>query len=245
MPEENTTRKASDVLLDLEIKLNELIVLVKSLDLNLKILNNKYNTIIEKVDSINKTNVSKSSVSIEAVTSGKVIPQYNNSFMPPNSQNLIPITANQTLPLETNPVGFLRTSRPETFTGKAPTASVIPNNEAIVNLPMGSNKEESSPPNTNTAKRGGTPVVQRIVDKNGKSIFLADVEILDKNTNEQFFKGRTNAVGRWSASLPGGEYKIMIKKLESATKEKLEAIQNIVVDGSQSPVELKTLIIKG
>jgi hypothetical protein len=236
--DEETTRKASDIILELESKVDSLINLVRSLDLNLKILSNKINDIAGRLNSVNGGVInSKSSITIEAV-GGKVIPQYNNSFMPPNSQNLIPITAGQAISVEKEPLGFLRTSRPETFDGLVAPVISPPNNEAIVPTAPPAIKEASS-------KKGGIPVAQRVVDKGGKSIFLADVEIIDSVTGGQVCKTRTNGVGKWMASLSAGNYKVIIRKRESTTKEKMEAIQNISVDGSTSPFELKTLIIKG
>jgi hypothetical protein len=46
------------------------------------------------------------------------------------------------------------------------------------------------------------------------------------------------------ASLPIGAYRVLIRKRESLTKEKLEAAQDIQVDGSQSPLDLPIMIIK-
>ena len=238
--EENNTRKASDVLLDLEAKIDNLLNLVKSLDLNLKVLSNKINNISDRIGSGGVVS-SKQSITIEAAGVKNAPPQFNNSFMPINARNLIPITGGETIAVENNPVGFLRTSRPETFVGSDPVVPAPPNNEAIV-----PSKEASIDiPKEKINKKGGTPVIQRVVDENGKSIFLADVEVLD-STGEQVHKTRTNGVGRWSASLTEGKYKVVIRKLESMTKERLESVQNIVIDGlSSSPFELKTLIIKG
>ena len=92
--------------------------------------------------------------------------------------------------------------------------------------------------------RNGIPVSQRCVDKNGKSIFLANVEIIDMATSQTIFKTRTNATGKWFASLGIGAYRVTIRKMESVTKEKIEAVQDIQVDGSKSKLELPMLIIK-
>ncbi len=91
---------------------------------------------------------------------------------------------------------------------------------------------------------GQIPVMQRCVDKNGKSIFLADVEITDMATSQPIFKTRTNGTGKWMASLGIGAYRVTISKRASMNKEKLEAVQDIQVDGAQSPLELPMMIIK-
>lgn len=92
--------------------------------------------------------------------------------------------------------------------------------------------------------QGNIPVMQRCVDKNGKSIFLADVDIVDLSTGQPIFKTRTNGTGKWMASLGIGAYRVTISKRASQNKEKLEAVQDIQVDGTQSPLELPMMIIK-
>jgi predicted phage tail protein len=91
---------------------------------------------------------------------------------------------------------------------------------------------------------GIVPVEQRVVDRNGKSVFLADVEIMDVSSGEQVSKSRTNGTGKWMAALPLGNYKVTVRKLESLTREKVEAIQTIKVDGTESPLKLPMVIIK-
>ena len=88
------------------------------------------------------------------------------------------------------------------------------------------------------------PVVQRIVDKNGKSVFLADVEIYNSANMESVAKVRTSGNGKWSAPLSVGKYRVVIRKRESLTKEKIEITQDITVDGTQSLLELPMMIIK-
>jgi hypothetical protein len=116
---------------------------------------------------------------------------------------------------------------------------------------MHSNKKGAgavmAPPSSADAplmEQGQIPVTQRCVDKNGKSIFLADVEILDMATMQTIFKTRTNGTGKWMASLGIGAYRVTIRKRESVSKEKIESVQDIQVDGSSSRLELPMLIIK-
>lgn len=88
------------------------------------------------------------------------------------------------------------------------------------------------------------PVMQRIVDKSGKSVFLADVEIVDHQTATTVFKTRTNGTGKWMASLGAGSYQVTVRKGASMSKEKVEAVQEIQVSGNESPLELQTMIIR-
>src|SRR6185312_15158561 len=87
-------------------------------------------------------------------------------------------------------------------------------------------------------------VVQRVTDKNGKSLFLADVEVINKKDFQLVQKLKTNAVGKWMCSLPVGEYSVVVKKRDPITKELLEVGQNIEVTGQSNPLDLPVIIIK-
>ena len=91
---------------------------------------------------------------------------------------------------------------------------------------------------------GTIPVSQRIVDKNGKSLFLADVEIYELISNEFLYKTRTNGMGRWMAILNPGKYKIVIKKMQSLSKEKIDVSQEITVLNDNSSQEFNVFIVK-
>lgn len=239
-------RKASDVLLELEAKIDVLMSIVRTQDLNIKILSNKINTLIEKSGQLPlPSQPTIPSVRIEAVDTSKQIQ----------------IRPEDALPVEQKPEGFRRTSRPETYAGdnaylKPTMATVQP--KFPMQVPKLTNPEvivprqnlnftevlPSTPQDFPTPSGNNVPVSQRTVDKNGKSIFLADVEIIDLNTKQTMSKVKTNGVGKWAASLPVGEYKVFIRKRESVSKEKIEVIQDIRVDGTKSPFELPMVIIK-
>lgn len=247
---EKGPRKATDVLLDLESKIDNLVHIIRSQDLNIKLLSNKLNLIIEKLEG-SKDDSKK--ITVEAVNS---LPLNNNSFIP--EEKNIPVSSDFNLSLESNPQGFRRTSRPETYSGddmylkkeeKTFPVQVPELPEVVVNNNIKSKPEAVKPtPISNTedenvSTANSVPVVQRVVDKNGKSVFLADVEVNDLN-GKSISKTRTNGTGKWMVPLAIGTYKVIIRKRESLTKEKLESIQSVTVDGKKSPLELQTLIIK-
>jgi hypothetical protein len=259
-------RKASDVLLELEQKLDVALNIIRAQDLNIKILSNKLNAVLEVLD---KKSVEPPKFVVEAVNTA--VPQMPISQFQVVSelddQKQIPVSAEFKLPLEKEPTGFRRTSRPETFAGddaylqRAPKAAPKPQPNVMA-PPPGRTAEVIVPPaaekkaalETVPAKRqvkaveqivqNAIPVQQRVVNKHGKSLFLADVEIIDLSTMQQICKTRTNGTGKWMASLGVGQYRVIIRKMENATKEKLEVTQEIEIDGTQSTVELQTVIIK-
>lgn len=256
---EKEPRKASEVLLDLESKMDVLIGMVKSQDLTIKILSNKLNTIIDKLD---KSVPVSSKIMVEAVNTMPFAQAPS-----PDPEKSIPVGSDFNLPVENSPTGFRRTSRPETYAGdnaylptqpkapepRFPTQIPRPSGQTEVIVPPNINRQQGKPLPTQSPKTesrlvsnegNSIPVSQRVVDSNGKSVFLADVEVTDLSTMQSIFKTRTNGTGKWSAPLQVGEYRVNIRKRESLTKEKLEVAQDIRVDGSQSPLELSLMIIK-
>lgn len=291
---EQEPRKATDVLLSLETKVNALLDIVRAQDLVIKVLSNKLN---EVMDGLKKQQAGPPKIVVEAVQTAPSTPA---PVMPPGFKQLpagepertVPISAESTLPQADAPRGFRRTSRPETFAGdeaylnrpgveprmpvqlpqqsmqrpmqqsqgRQETMTPPPGRsqtQAEVMLPPVTSRgskvasHQQPHPTGNTepqpmpvSAQGQVPIMRRVVDKNGKSIFLADVEITDLSTSQPVFKTRTNGTGKWMASLGIGAYQVKIGKRAAMGKEKLEATQDIQVDGTQSPLELPMLIIK-
>ncbi len=249
---EKEPRKATDIILNLESKVDILLSIVRSQDLNIKILSNKLNSIIEKLEQ----EAPKSKFIVEAVqnTTTETLFGFNN--IPVEEEKSIEVDPDFTVKLDNSPQGFRRVSRPETFSAdinKKDESSIFP--MQLPNMPQGrseqdaqiivnTNLKQEKKVNKKEPSSGSVPVMQRIVDKNGKSVFLADVEIIDVSSGEQASKTRTNGTGKWMATLSPGDYKVIIRKRESLTKEKIEVIQDVRVDGTQSPFDLQTMIIK-
>ena len=255
-------KKVTDIVYDLDKKVNLIIELLRVTDLNQKILINKLKETVERLDKISSINTSSNNFQVT-----------NNNFK---------IEATDTQSLKTNkdlniqseniPKGFRRNSRPETYSGDneyvkniaSPTEEISSikkselnhkqeNNQKDINTPINKNnddlmgteikienKELSSHPNI----VGNILVQQRVVNKNGKSVFLADVEIINLENNTESVKTRTNAAGKWSSALAPGNYRVTLKKMDAATKEKIEMSQDIIVDGRINPLDIPMVIIK-
>lgn len=241
-------RKASDILLDMESKVEILLNLVRTQDLNIKILSNKINELNEKYKQLTVQSVAPAKIEVVET---------------PHSTA---ISSEVVMSQEVAPKGFRRTSRPETYSGddkylsssvdavvipKFPTQipkmpAQLPESEVVVPVKNITKPvvEFTEIPEKKLVDANNVPVVQRVVNKTGKSVFLADIEIIDLSTMNSMSKTRTNGTGKWMASLPIGKYRIFIRKRESINKDILEVSQDITVDGSQSPFELKTIIIQ-
>lgn len=245
MSDTKEPRKATEVILDLESKIDTLLGLVSSMNLNIGVISNKLNALL----------------SAQTKEAPKFIVETVNTTPPP-----VIVEPEAALPMEEHPQGFRRTSRPETFAGdnaylnkvKKPTEEkkfpvqiprgnksevIIPTQATDLKVPQ----DLPTPPQNKQPKQSGgnsIPVSQRIVDKNGKSVFLADVTILNDDTKESVFTTRTNGIGKWVAPLPMGNYLVTLRKRDSLTKEPVEITQSISVDGTKSPFELPVCIIK-
>lgn len=237
---ETGPRKATDVLLELEAKIDMILELVRSQDLNNKILSNKLNTVLEAQRQYLEKSVSKPTIELAKEPTVKEM------------ERQIPITPEMTLPIEQSPQGFRRTSRPETYEGdnsylkKSQPKAQVPKAEIIVpsqNTQTETQFIERPDPAQSQSVKNSVPIMQRVVDKNGKSIFLADV-LVSGDIDGKPYKTRTNGTGKWMASLYPGNYRVTITKRDATTKEKIETTQDIVVDGKNSPLNLPTLIIK-
>jgi hypothetical protein len=294
---EQTSRKATDVLIDIEAKVNVLLDLVRAQDLVIKVLSNKLNDVMGRLD---KQQAAPPRIVVETVQGPSKTGDWPAGFtqIPAGDPDrVIPFVAETALPQTDTPQGFRRNSRPETYASKSvpmpappaqqklgddpverkmpiqlppgmsqkqqqmaglappPGRSTVPEVSTVPGLKKGSKDAIIVPPNpqdapvsdvTNpvVAPTGQIPVIQRCVDKNSKAIFLADVEIVDMATMQTIFKTRTNGAGKWQAPLAVGDYRVTIRKRENVTKEKIEAVQDIHVDGSVSKMELPLLIIK-
>jgi hypothetical protein len=269
---QETSRKASDVLLDLESKVNELLEIVKNQNFNMMILSNKLNEVMQQMSK---------KITVEAVQnfplpSTKIAPQVSALLPPPDPERNIPFIAEDRLPQEENLQGFRRTSRPETYANATfqeekadpmqPQTSRITQNKPTMQPPPGRSMgldpsimsgkvplpDISNPPAfpmtdpqlMPSMAQGQVPVVQRCVDKNGKAIFLASVKIIDSATNQVVHIGKTNALGKFQAPLSAGKYRVEIQKREHLGSGNLQAIEDIEVNGQQSKLELPNLIVK-
>lgn len=274
----NEPRKASEVLLEIEDAVNQAINLLKAQGFAIQLLSNKVTELMQAAG--NQPAAPK--VIVEAVNT---LPKGSpiHSFKPSDPERQIPMMAAHNLPETSEPQGFRRSSRPETFAGDdvylgqqvLPTGHHTPQAPPAqpqfpVQIPKGGPPPGRGGPdvlvNTKPAPQkaqqpqqpaapqqqqprlasvqNAVPVLQRVVNRDGKSVFLADVEVVDLGTAQQVTKTRTNGTGKWMASLAPGGYRVTIRKKGTSTSERMEAIQDIQVSGQESPFELNTIIVK-
>ena len=238
-------RTAIDVLLALEKKETENNFLLKSLDLNIKVLSNKITEVISLIKDAPSYEASSPDYVQLHSNQNQLFPAIPNTTPSPSIQNMkVEEEWKPAIPLTTEevPVGFRRTSRPETFEDPRITASR--KNTPTPSLPVPEMKVPVSIAEEAPMSNGSRmPISQRITDRNGKAMFMADVEIIDAQGHTEA-KIRTNGVGKWQASLVPGRYRVNISKFDTATKQRIQVAQDLVVD-EKTPKELQTVIIKG
>lgn len=218
-------RTATDVLLAVEGKIQQLMSLHQSLDLNIKLISNKLNTLITAVND----------PSLDAPVSTEINPFEMATAPPMNIEEewkpAIPLST------ETAPVGFRRTGRAETFTGAQTRMPAKNTPTPSIKVPEMKAPRSVAPP---PPVAGKIPLSQRIVDRNGTSLFKADIEVLD-DQGHTVWKGQTNATGKWQAALGLGKYRVNIHK--QTTNQKIQVAQDLTVN-EKTPKELPVMIVK-
>jgi hypothetical protein len=216
-------RKASDILLSLESKVNDLVKTVAVYDFNTKLILDRVNKMYAYI-SILQNEMAEDNATQNQTTNKEIVQSSTEHLMT----------------VEENPKGQKRTSRVETYT--KPQVPFVNQIDPTINQPHGIQTER---PTKQTKPDGDrkVPVIQRITDQTGKDLFMAEVMILDAN-KELVSKTKTNAAGKWQAYLKPGLYSVNIVKTDTATKAKLEAMQDITVSNSDTTITLPVMIIK-
>lgn len=237
---EPNERTAVDVLLETEKQIKVLVAINQSLDLNIKVLSNKLNTTMERVDHIlaliedmpdepGFTMVDDMNPHTLATAPPKRI-QVQEEFAPP-----IPLTK------ETAPVGQRRTSRGEVLSPQPMKGQV---QKPIKNVPTPSFPVPEMKTPISIAEpaptSGKVPLSQRVVDRNSNSIFKADVEITNEG-GSTVWKGQTGTTGKWTTALEPGRYHINIHK--QTTQQKIQVGTELLVN-DKTPRELPIMIVK-
>lgn len=210
-------RKASDVLLSLEVKINNLTKIISVYDMNIKLILDRVNKVYNYIEKLQNEMQAETSE-----TQNNDVSFQDHEVVQSSGDNLITVTE--------NPIGHRRTSRPDTYVRKDSAAS-----------------SDAEPNYTNAPKDSSSdkkiPVIQRVTDPTGKDLFMAEVTILN-DQKELVLKTKTNAAGKWQAYLKPGMYVVNIVKTDTATKKKFEALQDITVNDSSTILTLPTAIIK-
>lgn len=207
MGEVKEQRKASDILLALETKVDNLVKIVSLYDMNIKLILDRVNKMHSYINMLQQEMLQEQIQTI------------------PEDKRIIQSPTENLMTTEENPKGHRRVARAETYTQQPP---ITP-------------PQQQKQPNTDSERK--VPVVQRVTDHTGKDLFMAEVSIL--NTDKELAaKTKTNAAGKWQAYLKPGSYSVNIVKTDTQTKNKIEAMQDIMVGDSNNAITLPVMVIK-
>lgn len=210
----NKQRKATDVLLDLEIKVDTILTHLKNQENLMKVIANRLG-VFNKSNEVKQPSIKDS---VENLPTKPIIPGLKPGIVMTSArlgkkEDVPTITSQNTerdeveagdfIEVETNPKGKRRTAR--------------------------------YAENESTSKK--TAVQQKITYADGKNVCLASVEIYDLNNN-LIKQAKTNAMGKWMAALDPAEYIIKINKHGVANKPNINLEFQITIPNSDRPLEL-------
>lgn len=218
-------RKATEILLSLEEKVNTLVKIVSVYDMNTKIILNRVNKIHAYIEMLEREVVEHAAPKHPTAASQLGEPD-------PIDEGPIETSAEHVITMTDKPMGHRRTPRAETYVSEVLPA--VPVQEPEVRHAKVDNERK-------------VPVTQRVTwqDASGavKDLFMAEVSIFN-DQKELVTKTKTNAAGKWQAYIKPGMYTVNVTKTDTATKKKLEALQDIDVEDSKTTVILPTVIVK-
>jgi hypothetical protein len=215
---ETEPRKASDILLSLESKVDVLTKLVYNQDMLLKLAVDRCNKIYAYIEELQKEYQEQAVAQLRANAQPEEEPRIINS--PPPEQVIMEANIDEQ-------VGERRGARVPEQMPRQPI--MVPQNQE----PQQSVQQEGKK----------VPVIQRVSDSTGRDLFMASVLISDEN-GKQVHKTKTSAVGKWQAQLKPGVYQIHISKTDTVSKKIIEATQQITINNSSSTITLPVAIIK-
>lgn len=215
--EEKEPRKVSDIILSLEEKVNTLTKIVSVYDMNTKIILDRVNKIYAYIEMLQRE------------MAAEQLPASSGFVEEPA---VIQTSVENVLQEADSPPARGRAGRSESYT----SPEVLP---AI--------QEAPAPKMARQDNDRKIPVLQRVTlagPDGAKDMYMAEVTILN-DQRELVVKTKTNAAGKWQAYLKPGIYSIGIIKTDTATKKKIEAMQdNVHVADSNTTVILPTAVIK-
>lgn len=233
------TRKASDILLNVESYLQTVVKFMQNIDNNQKLLLDKVNKLtadLKKLQGDEKQFVAKPIPQPQAslqtqpafYQSGKKIFSAEALEKPPQSDQQVFVGH----PVQEQSYELDNYGQPELM-------------EEVIHTGQRRTTRGGQGGDSSTKK---VAVSQRITFPNGTAVFLATITIFDLQAAQEKKKQtpikriRTNSHGRWLTSLDPGEYRVhVLKRLGAETKKPpIELNFKIQVPESDSPVELPT-----
>lgn len=213
-------RKATDVLLQIESKVDELLSYIKADNLADKIILERLRIVTESLEKLllKPSNVSVSDIGKKPnlSVSADFTKPTTNVVSEQQQRQLSDKISITTLSLKDKIKKAMDDAKEDTASLEFPTA-----------------KEKSKEKNTDKQ----ISVQQKITDIEGSNLFMANVEIFDLN-DVLIKKTKTNQTGKWLAQLPVGAYNVNVTKVGANNKPSINVKYSIEITNENSNLEL-------
>lgn len=187
------TRKATDVLIELEQAVNKLLALSSNQDLLLKNINNRISSLEKTLQK--STQIVKST---EVVKPAEVVPPKRTM---PGLKPGISIDSLQQQAQQAQPIQTIEDEDDIEIDHK-------PSGQRRINRYSAGEKNKT------------VPVQQRVLYQDGKNVCLANVEIFQDDKLVKSLK--TNASGKWTYALNPGKYTVAVGKRATSNKSEVD-----------------------
>jgi hypothetical protein len=226
-------RKATDVLLDLEKKLDDMLRFQRNMDNNMKILLSQVNMFMNKAKSNTvKESVVENSNNTNSEFSGIINSQ--NFDNRPKTNKFVQMAAAQGIEIDD-----AKSTQQRIVTHN--TSPEYSGDELLEASPRKVSPRGSRGPKTTSNK---STVSQELKKADGQPLFLASVEILNEDGSVEK-QTRTNPKGKWMAALSPGNYTVRVIKFfapDSGYKP-IDTSYQIQVSQADAPLELNPLTV--
>lgn len=227
------TRKATDVLLNIEQQVSEILGYVKNQDMLIKALMNRlavlersgqpiHSAMPSPITESTSKQLGNSSQQLPGLKPGVVIKGDLN-----NKHIIKPINQQQ---LESPNIDF-----PSYDSNSDIKESTI----EVDNIPIGKRRTSRYVDDQNIT------VQQKVLYPDGKCVSSARIEIFTKLPNSDNLvlvqNKKTNATGKWTGQLPPGNYLIKVFKKGTGKTPNIETQQTVIVPNSDDTVQLKPI----
>lgn len=193
--------KASDILLELQKDIQDILAYVKNIDF-------KYSVVLDKLSRLEASSVAA--------------PPSPASFVAPKRPSQPVVQQPLTPQIQKSESNF---STPPGLKEKLQAALARAADERKELAPKEVEKpiQQATP---NTSKQ--VPVQERITYADGKPVYLAQVDIFDQKGNS-IKQLKTNQSGKWMTPLPPGDYKVRVTKAKNSVRMEVDNTYYILV----------------
>jgi hypothetical protein len=213
-------RKASDVLLELERKVDLILGYLKTIDLNNKLILNRLNR-----------DAAAGVVASSPPPKPSGLPRAE-AFVDSSKSTLPSLPTMPERKVSGPPLTFLSVSSDSGV--EDPT--ILKQEIQLELQPKGQRRDIRTPLEPDKK----VPVSQKVLYPDGKAVVLANVEIYN-SAKELLKKTRTNNVGKWAATLDPGKYTIRVQKTGTNEKPAVERSFEVDIPVSEGSVDLNVL----